>query len=335
MKSSIFELVENWTNNEVVAISDAIELIEYADKLGFDEAWIGEHHFNSFTLCPAILTLISYALARTQHIKVGSAAILLPHYHPIQLSEEIATLDLLSKGRFLFGFARGAFPIFDISMGNNPQNNRKIMLENARIVHDLLFKEQVSYEGEFCDIKNISIRPHPKGLIPFYVASNHDETLKISAQRGYNFLGALTLDTKRAKEIYDIFAKNGAKDLEFVLTRAIYIDEDRSVAQEKALMGVDIFTQCMLRANESNPTFEEIIKASDYEEFRAEFFNKNKITNCMIVGTPEDCVEQILELRKEIHFNTLSLKLLSSQLKDSKNILRLYKECVAPHLNGF
>ncbi|WP_367183981.1 LLM class flavin-dependent oxidoreductase, partial [Helicobacter sp. UBA3407] len=47
MKSSIFELVENWTNNEVVAISDAIELIEYADKLGFDEAWIGEHHFNS------------------------------------------------------------------------------------------------------------------------------------------------------------------------------------------------------------------------------------------------------------------------------------------------
>lgn len=91
----------------------------------------------------------------------------------------------------------------------------------------------------------------------------------------------------------------------------------------------------MLRANESNPTFEEIIKASNYEEFRAEFFNKNKIMNCMIVGTPKDCVEQILELRKEIHFNTLSLKLLSSQLKDSKNILRLYKECVAPHLNGF
>ncbi|MBD5164523.1 LLM class flavin-dependent oxidoreductase [Helicobacter sp.] len=332
MKSSIFELVENWTNNEVAAISDAIELIEYADKLGFDEAWIGEHHFNSFTLCPATLTLISYALARTQNIKVGSAAILLPHYHPIQLSEEIATLDLLSSGRFLFGFARGAFPIFDITMGNNPQNNRKIMLENARIVHNLLFKEQVSHEGEFFDVNNVSIRPHPKGLIPFYVASNHDETLKISAQSGYHFLGSLTLDAKRAKEIYDIFEQNGAKDLEFVLTRAIYIDEDRSVAQEKAHIGVDIFTQCMLRASESNPTFEAIIKASDYEEFRAEFFNKDKIIDCMIVGTPEDCVEQILELREQIQFNTLSLKLLSSKLQDSKNILKLYKERVAPHL---
>ncbi|TLD86798.1 LLM class flavin-dependent oxidoreductase [Helicobacter sp. MIT 05-5294] len=334
MKSSIFELVENWTNNEVTAVSDAIELIEYADKLGFDEAWIGEHHFNSFTLCPAILTLIGYALARTKQIKVGSAAILLPHYHPIQLSEEIATLDLLSSGRFLFGFARGAFPIFDISMGNNPNNNRKIMLENAKVVHDLLFKEQVTHEGEFFDLNNISIRPHPRGLIPFYVASNHEETLKISAQRGYNFLGALTLEAKRAKEIYDIFAQNGAKDLEYVLTRAIYIDENRSVAEEKAQIGVDIFTQCMLRANESNPTFDAIMKASDYsyEEFRAEFFNKNKILKCMIVGTPKDCVEQILELRKQIEFNTLSLKLLSSKLEDSKNILKLYKERVLPYL---
>lgn len=332
MKSSIFELVENWKNNEAVAISDAIELIEYADKLGFDEAWIGEHHFNNFTLCPAILTIASYALARTKQIKVGSAAILLPHYHPIQLSEEIATLDLLSGGRFLFGFARGAFPIFDISMGNNPQNNRKIMLENAEIVYDLLFKNQVSYEGEFFDINNISICPHPLGLIPFYVASEHEETLAIAAQRGYNFLGALTLDAKRAKQIYDIFERNGAKDLEFVLTRAIYIDEDRSAAQEKAQIGVDIFTQCMLRANESNPTFEAIIKVSDYEEFRAAFFNKDKIMECMIVGTPKDCVEQIMELRKQIQFNTLSLKLLSSELEDSKNILRLYKEQVIPYL---
>ncbi|WP_297812502.1 LLM class flavin-dependent oxidoreductase [uncultured Helicobacter sp.] len=332
MKSSIFELVENWKNNEANAISDAIELIEYADKLGFDEAWIGEHHFNSFTLCPSILALIGYALARTERIKVGGAAILLPHYHPIQLAEEIATLDLLSGGRFLFGFARGAFPIFDISMGNNPQNNRKIMLENAEIVHNLLFKNQVTHEGEFFDLNNISICPHPLGLIPFYVASDHEETLKISAQRGYNFLGALTLEAKRAKEIYDIFAQNGAKDLEFVLTRAIYIDEDRSVAQEKAQIGVDIFTQCMLRANESNPTFEAIIKTSDYEEFRAAFFNKNKIMECMIVGTPEDCIEQILELRKKIQFNTLSLKLLSSELQDSKNILKLYKERVDPYL---
>ncbi|MBX7490725.1 LLM class flavin-dependent oxidoreductase [Helicobacter turcicus] len=333
MKSGIFELVENWENNETSAISNAIELVEYADSLGFDEAWIGEHHFNSFTLCPASIALISHALARTKHIKIGSAAILLPHYHPIKLAEEIATLDLLSKGRFLFGFARGAFPIFDITMGSNVTNNRKIMLENAEIIHNLLFKDQVQFEGEFFDINNVSIRPHPKGLIPFFIASLDKQTLKDSAIRGYNFLGAFTLSLKHAKEIYELFMQNGAtKSFEFILTRAIYIDEDRSKAEEKAYIGADIFSQCMIRANEANPTFEAIIKTTDYEEFRAEFFNKDKILENMIIGTPQDCLEQILELKKQVPLTTLSLKLLSSKLEDSKKILKLYKEHIIPHL---
>ena len=333
MKSGIFELIENWHNNEKSAVRDAIELIQYADHLGFDEAWIGEHHFNSFTLCPAPIALMSYALARTKHIKIGSAAILLPHYHPIKLAEEIATLDLLSKGRFLFGFARGAFPIFDSAMGNNPDNNRKIMLESAAILYDLLFKDQMRYEGEFFDINHISIRPHPKGLIPFFIASVDDTTLKIAAQKGYDFLGAFSLSIKRAKEIYDLFQQNGAtKTFEFVLTRAIYIDKDPVRAKEKAEIGADIFSQCMLRANEANPTFEAIIKTTDYEEFRAEFFSKNKILDNAIVGTPKDCLEQILELKKQVPLTTLSLKLLSSKLEDSKNILKLYKEFVIPHL---
>ncbi|EEO25413.1 LLM class flavin-dependent oxidoreductase [Helicobacter winghamensis] len=333
MKSAIFELIENWEDNETTAIASAMELLEYADSLGFDEAWIGEHHFNSFTLCPSPIALMSHALARTKHIKIGSAAILLPHYHPIKLAEEIAMLDLLSKGRFLFGFARGAFPIFDIAMGNNASNNRKIMLENAEIIHNLLFKDQVRFEGEFFEINNVSIRPHPKGLIPFFVASLDKQTLIDSAKRGYSFLGAFTLSIKNAKEIYELFAQNATtKSFEFALTRAIYIDEDRNKAQEKAHIGADIFSQCMLRANESNPTFEAIIKTTDYEEFRADFFSKEKILENMIIGTPQDCLEQILELKKQVPITTLSLKLLSSRLEDSKNILKLYKERIIPYL---
>lgn len=329
MKTGIFDLVENWDNNETSALNNAISLIEYADLLGFDEAWIGEHHFNHFTLCSAITMLISYALAKTKHIKIGSATILLPHYHPIRLAEEIATLDLLSNGRFLFGFARGAFPIFDIAMGNNPENNRKIMLENAKIIHDLLFKEQVHYNGDFFEIRDISIRPHPKGLIPFYIATNDDATLKVSAQNGYNYLASLTLNATRAKEIRDIFSAS-KNPINFTLTRAIYIDEDREKAQEKAHIGADIFSQCMLRASEANPTFKAIINTSDYADFRAEFFNKDKILESAIIGTPKDCLEQIIELKKQIPFDTLLLKLLASKLEDSKQILRLYKEHITP-----
>ncbi|PZT48685.1 luciferase [Helicobacter valdiviensis] len=332
MKSGIFTLMENWNNNEENALHSTFELIRYCDELGLDEAWIGEHHFNNFTTCSSIIPLLSYALATTQKIKIGSAAILLPHYHPIKLSEEIATLDILGKGRFLFGFARGAFPIFDIAMGANAETNREIMLENAEIIHELLYKSQVSYDGKYFEINNISICPHPTHLIPFFVASDHEETLIKSAKAGYNFLGSLTLEKKRAQEIHTFFKTHSKQPYEFTLARAFYVDKDRKSAEEKARIGVDIFAQRMLKANKENPTFESIIKTSDYEEFRADFFNKDKILENLIVGTPKDCIEQIKNLQKEIPFSTLALKLLTPNLEEAKEQLRIYKQEILPFI---
>lgn len=113
---------------------------------------------------------------------------------------------------------------------------------------------------------------------------------------------------------------------------SFYLGEEMLEKINKAQIGVDIFTQCMLRANENNPTFESIIKTSDYEEFRADFFNKDKILKTMIVGTPQDCIEQIRDLQKEYGVTSLALKLLSSNLEDSKNILNIYKEQILPNL---
>ena len=205
-------------------------------------------------------------------------------------------------------------------MGKNAKNILDIKLENAQISSNLIFKEQVNYNKNFLEINNISIRPHPKELIPINIASTHKPTLQKAANLGYNFLGSLTLDSTEAKEIHQIFQTN-AKKYDFTLMRAFYVDKDRKVAEEQAQIGVDIFTQCMLRANENNPTVESIIKTSDYEEFRADFFNKDKILKTMIVGTPQDCIEQIRDLQKEYGVTSLALKLLSSNLEDSKNIL--------------
>lgn len=333
MQSGVFDFVENWENNEALAFSNTIALLKYADDLGFHEAWVGEHHFNHFTPSPAPIALISHALAYTQQIKIGSAAILLPHYHPIRLAEEIAVLDLLSRGRFLFGFARGAFPIFDRVMGDDVANNRKIMLDNAAIIHDLLFKDQVHFSGDFPAIKHVSIRPQPKGLIPFFIASLEEQTLIESARRGYNFLGFLTLSPQRAKALHTLFVENGAlASFEFTLMRAIYIDEDGEKAREQAYKNAEIFSQCMLRANEANTTFEEILKTTDYEQFRFTFFNRDRILENMIVGTPQECLEQILALKHQVGITTLCIKPLSSNLEDSKSILKLYKEHIFPHI---
>ncbi|MDE5602527.1 MAG: LLM class flavin-dependent oxidoreductase, partial [Helicobacter sp.] len=307
MKYGIFNLIENWNDDEEKTLLESLDLIKYCDELGFDEMWIGEHHFNNFSICSSTMTLISYALAKTKNIKIGSAALLLPYYHPIELAEEIATLDLISEGRFLFGFARGVFSFFDIAK-NNPANNREVMMESSQIIHNLLFKEQNHFKGKYFKLNDISIRPHPRGYIPFYIASDDEVTLQRAASLGYHFLGSLTLEEGRACEIHKIFSQK-RQEYEFVLTRAFYVDEDRNVAKEKAQIGVDIFTQCMRKG--SNLVFEKMSNDGD-GEFRVEFFNKEKILESMIVGTPKDCMEQIRTLQEKVSFTSIALKLLVS-----------------------
>ena len=88
---------------------EQLRLVEMADQLGFDEAWFGEHHFNGFSVIPDPATMIAYAAARTNKIRLGTAGFLAPFYHPIRLAESIAVLDNLSQGRINVGVAKGGF----------------------------------------------------------------------------------------------------------------------------------------------------------------------------------------------------------------------------------
>ena len=85
-----------------------------ADSLGFEGLWLNEEHFQGSNLeiegrrCLSPLVLAGAILARTRRLRVGFSVLLVPLYHPIRVAEEIATLDVLSRGRVDFGISRGA-----------------------------------------------------------------------------------------------------------------------------------------------------------------------------------------------------------------------------------
>jgi len=91
-----------------------LELAEMADSLGFEGLWLNEEHFQGSNLeiegrrCLSPLVLAGAILARTRRLRVGFSVLLVPLYHPIRVAEEIATLDVLSRGRVDFGISRGA-----------------------------------------------------------------------------------------------------------------------------------------------------------------------------------------------------------------------------------
>ena len=84
-----------------------IDYVVEADRLGFRQLFMVEHHFTGQGQVSASMTLLAYLAAKTQKIRLGTAVVVLPWHNPVLVAEQAATLDLLSGGRFDFGVGKG------------------------------------------------------------------------------------------------------------------------------------------------------------------------------------------------------------------------------------
>src|SRR5205085_3566949 len=145
----------------------------YADALGMNSAWIGEHHFNSLGVlsCPDLV--LAYIAARTKHIRLAPAVTVLPLHHPIRVAEQWATLDLLSNGRVDFAAGRGydsrEYQPFKVDFSDN----QGIFEEGMELVRTLWSAEgRISHHGKHYSFDDVRITPKPvQRPLPTYVAS--------------------------------------------------------------------------------------------------------------------------------------------------------------------
>src|SRR5215831_15817565 len=86
-----------------LALERDLELLEHLDALGYDEAWIGEHHSGGHEIIASPEVFIAVASQRTRHIRLGTGVNSLPYHHPLILLDRIILLDHLTRGRVLFG----------------------------------------------------------------------------------------------------------------------------------------------------------------------------------------------------------------------------------------
>ena len=129
-----------------------LNYLELADRLGYDEAWIGEHFTAPWEPIPAPDLMIAQALQRTSRIKLGSGVHLLPYHHPAELAHRVAYLDHIAQGRFMFGIGSSGLPsdwaLFDVD-GNNGQH-REMTRESLDIILKIWqAQEPMEYKGKF------------------------------------------------------------------------------------------------------------------------------------------------------------------------------------------
>ena len=103
-----FQAAPGLTHADVV--HRELEQMEWTEELGFDQIWLTEHHFIDYGLAVDPASLASAAASRTRRVRIGLAAAILPFHHPLRLAEQMALIDIISKGRLDVGVGRGNRP---------------------------------------------------------------------------------------------------------------------------------------------------------------------------------------------------------------------------------
>src|SRR5581483_11112488 len=107
--------------NPTLALERDLELIEWLDRLGYDEAWIGEHHSAGWETIASPELFIGVASQRTRHIRLGTGVVSLPYHHPLMVANRMVLLDHLTRGRVLFGVGPGALASDALMLGIDPR----------------------------------------------------------------------------------------------------------------------------------------------------------------------------------------------------------------------
>src|SRR4051812_39994768 len=150
------------------AIHRDLALIEHLDHLGYEEAWIGEHHSAGFEIIASPELFIAAAAERTKRIKLGTGVVSLPYHHPLTVANRIIQLDHMTRGRVMFGAGPGLLPSDAFMLGIPVAKQRSRMAEALDVILRLFNGETVTAETEWFTLRNARAhllpytKPHPE-----------------------------------------------------------------------------------------------------------------------------------------------------------------------------
>jgi limonene 1,2-monooxygenase len=128
--------------NPTAAYARDLSTIQLLDELGYDEAWIGEHHSGGVELIPSPEIFIAHVAAQTRHIKLGAGVISLPYHNPLWVADRMILLDHLTRGRAMMGVGPGALPTDAAMIGIDPLEQRAALEEDFGVLMHLLTSDE-------------------------------------------------------------------------------------------------------------------------------------------------------------------------------------------------
>lgn len=320
MSFALFANVENTSDNPARALAETTTTVELAEALGIEEAWVTEHHFNRFSVSASIFPLLGWLAGRTRHIRLGTAAVLLPFHHPIRVAEDAATLDALSGGRLMLGVARGGpFPQQFRHFGVGEEDSRNRTLEALCVVDRLLHEEDVSHLGRWYWTDRVTIHPRPlQRPVPIWLASLAEDSIDLAARRGFGLMGASAAPVDSLLPALRRYRDcSTAPGRPFVLARYFLCNENHQRACDEAATFIQAFPARMGAQGRQPPRDRKA---------------PSPLANAL-VGDPAAILDQVRTLQSQLDTpHTLLLKPATDNPDTARHALTLFAEKVRPQL---
>ena len=147
--------------NPTLLFERDLEVVSMCDRLGFEEAWIGEHHSGGYETIAAPEVVIAVAAERTKHIRLGTGVRSLPYTHPFTVADTMVQLDHMTRGRTMFGIGPGALPMDAIQLGVDPTRTREMMEQSLEVIVALLAGERVTRKTDWFEVKDAKLQIAP------------------------------------------------------------------------------------------------------------------------------------------------------------------------------
>ncbi|MDA9926250.1 LLM class flavin-dependent oxidoreductase [Amylibacter sp.] len=247
-----FDLIANFSPGETKPWPRVLEMINeqcsLAEQAGFTTAWFTEHHFahNGYMNAPPNpIQMATHVAAHCKNLRVGTAPIVLPDWHPIRVAEDVAMLDNMTLGRVDFGVAKGINERSTIQFNTNAdrRNNDQVMRlyqENLEIILKAWTNEVFTHKGEFWEFpvpgwqeKNRFFEPldpkyhdengeykamyiHPRPYTdkhpPVWLMSNAPPTFKLAGEKGWGVI-SMSAGPKATLACWETYRDSLAKSL--------------------------------------------------------------------------------------------------------------------------
>jgi limonene 1,2-monooxygenase len=292
--------------NPNLALHRDIELVQHLDRLGFDEAWIGEHHSCGCEIIADPIVFISNVAPRTNSIKLGTGVLSLPYHNPLWVADRFILLDHLTRGRAMLGLGPGALTTDAYMIGIDPVEQRNALEEDVDVLKRLFAGEIVSHKTDRYELVEARTQIRPYSDFDIAVAAVASPTgPRIAGKYGDGLLSIGATMSAMSPDGVDTLALHWsvmeqraaqfgqvADRSKWRLVGPMHVAETRAKAREDVQHGIDAWFD-YFQGVQAAVHFAVAGKTTDE---RIDFVINSGLG---VIGTPDDAIQQISKLQAQ------------------------------------